>query len=251
MYSFRRLALVLALGLPAMTVVLAQNPSSTTDPAATTKQDQQAAPVQTEQQMSVQARIKARRAQRRAAAIHDTYAHSFELYANMNYLRFTPGPSAQRATMYGWDTGFTRFYSDRLGISLDGRGYYGTAYVGPNFSSITRPAISTYSVMIGPTYRFYMQPKYSISGRVLGGFAAGNFTGDTNGFGSICASSNSCLLYQDGSTFAASAGVVGEYNMTPNMAIRLASDYYVTGFGSSVQGDFGFNTGIVYRFGKK
>ena len=43
-------------------------------------------------QLSVQARIKARRAQRRAAAIHEAYSHSYEIYTGMGYLRFLPGP---------------------------------------------------------------------------------------------------------------------------------------------------------------
>ena len=42
--------------------------------------------------MSVQARIRARREQRRATAIHDAYAHHYEAYADMGYLRFKPGP---------------------------------------------------------------------------------------------------------------------------------------------------------------
>jgi len=68
--------------------------------------------------------------------------------------------------------GLTRYYSERMGVTVDGRGYYGTAYVynnGVTNSAITNPAISQYAALIGPTYRFYLQPKYSISGRVLGG----------------------------------------------------------------------------------
>ncbi len=138
---------------------------------------------QTPQQLSVQARIRARREQRRAAAIHDAYSHHYETYANMGYLRFQPGPSLQRLTFYAWDTGLTRYFSERLGVTVDGRGYYGTAYVGLNQHSLTRPAISQYDALAGPTYRFYLQPRYSIAGRVIGGFAYGNFSGDTNGFG--------------------------------------------------------------------
>ena len=36
----------------------------------------------------------------------------------------------------------TRYFNERLGITVDGRGYYGTAYVGLNSTSVTRPAIS-------------------------------------------------------------------------------------------------------------
>jgi hypothetical protein len=240
MYSFRRLALLLALSLPALSLVHAQNSSSSSSSASPN-------PDQTQQsQLSVQARIRARRAQRRATAIHDAYAHSWEAYANMGYLRFIPGPTLQRTTYYAWDTGVTRFFTERLGATVDGRGYYGTAYVGLNPSSITRPAVSTYAAMAGPTYRFYLQPRYGISARVLGGYAHGIFTGDTNGFGTL-----NGLLYPNSSTYAASASVIGDLNLTPNVALRLAPEYFFTGFGSKTQYSRGFTGGIVYRFGRQ
>ena len=58
-------------------------------------------------------------------------------------------------------------------------------------------------------------------------------------------------LYPTGSTFAASASVIGEYNLTPSLGFKLAPEYFATGFGSTVQGAFGFTGGIVYRFGKQ
>jgi hypothetical protein len=246
MRPFCRLALLLALALPAMHAVLAQSSSSTPPtPAPDAAQDQAQPANQTPQQMSVQARIRARREQRRAAAIHDAYSHRYDSWASMGYLRFSPGPYLQRLTYYAWDTGITRYSSERFGIAINGRGYYGTAYVGLNPSNITRPAISQYDVMAGPTYRFYLQPHYSIAGRVMGGYAYGNFSGDTSGFGG-----KALGLYPDGSTFAVSASVVGELNITPNVALRLAPEYLMTGFGSTLQNSLGFTGGIVYRFGK-
>ena len=250
MRSFRRLALLLALAVPAIHAVLAQS-SSSNPPTPATGQDQaqpqpQQPSDQTPQQQSVQARIRARRDQRRAAAIHDAYSHRYETWADVGYLRFKPGPSLQRLTYYAWDTGLTRYFNERLGATVDGRGYYGTAFVGLNPSNMTRPAISQYDAMGGPTYRFYLHPKYSIAGRVLAGYAYGNFSGDTNGFGG-----KTLGLYPDGATFAASASVIGEVNLTPNIGFRLAPEYFFTGFGSSMQASRGFTGGIVYRFGKQ
>ena len=245
MYSFRRLALLLAFCLPAMHAVISQSPSS--DPAPST-QDQAQPPASAQlqsQQMSVQARIKARRAQRRAAAIREVYTHLYEGYFGAGYLRFTPG-SPQRVTEYNWNVGFTRYYNERLGVTVDGRGYYGTPFVGLNQFGLTKPAISQYAAMVGPTYRFYLQPKYSISGRVMGGYAYGNFSADTNGFGSTALG-----LYPDGSTFAADASVMVEYNLTPNIGLRVAPEGLLTGFGSTLQKSLGFTGGLVYRFGKQ
>ena len=262
MHSFRRFALFLALGLPAMAVAIAQSSSSSsTNPTPTQSPDQisqnqgsqsgqaEQTTGETQGQISVQQRIRLRREQRRATAIHDAYDHKWESFADMGYQRFQPGPSLQRTTFYGWETGLTRFKSERLGYTLDGRGYDGTAYTGiygltQGYSN--RPRISEYDMLFGPTYRFYLQPKYSIAGRVMGGWAYGNFSGDTNGV------TPSLLgLYNDASTFAASASVVGEYNLSPNVGFRLAPEYFATGFGSTLQNSFGFTGGIVYRFGKQ
>jgi len=234
------------MGLPATHAVLAQSSSSNPPTQAPDQAQAKHPSADSPQQLSVQARIRARREQRRAAAIHDAYSHLYETYASIGYLRFVPGPSLQRVTLYAWDTGLTRYFSERLGVTVDGRGYYGTAFVGLNSSNITRPAISHYDVLAGPTYRFYMQPKYSISGRVMAGYAQGNFSSDTNGFGA-----KGLGLYPDGGTFAADASAIAEYNFSPSIGFRLGPDYYATGFGSTMQNSIGFTGGVVYRFGKQ
>jgi hypothetical protein len=248
MYSFRRFALLLAIVLPALQAALAQTSSSSSSSAPATPSQDSQNQAQNQGQLSVQARIKARRAQRRAAAIHDAYDHLYDIYGGAGYLRFTPGASLQRVNMYDWNVGFTRYFSERLGVTLDGRGYYGTPFIPPlqSPSGQTKPAISQYAALAGPTYRFYLQPKYSISGRVLAGFTYGNFSGDINGF-----NPTSFGLWADGSTFAASASLIAEYNIAPNLGLRVAPEYYATGFGSTIQNNLGFTAGIVYRFGKQ
>jgi hypothetical protein len=259
MHSFRRLAFLLALTFPAMPAILAQSSSSNPPaPAASpdqasqnqAAQDQAAQPAETSQQMTVQARIRLRREQRRATAIHDAYDHLYEAYVGVGFLRFTPGPTLQRTAFYGWNTGLTRSMNQRFGVNFDARGYYGIAYTGfvPGITNAanTRPKISMYNLMVGPTYRFYVQPKYSISGRVLGGLALSDFSGDTNGLGST-----SFGIYPDGYTFSAAGSIIGQYNISPEISIRLAGEDLATGFGSTLQNSFGFTSGFVYRFGKR
>jgi hypothetical protein len=248
MSSSRQLAILLALGLSTMTAVLAQSSSSNPTPEPDQAQAQPAGP--TQGQISVQARIRARRAQRRAAAIHDAYDHLYDVQVGMGYQRFRPGLKLQHATMYSWDTTVTRYFNERLGVAIDGRGTYGTAFIPPMSTqlSIYRPAITHYDVLAGPSYRFYMQPKYSISGRVMGGLSHGNFSGDT--FGDTSLSTNSGL-WKDANTYAASAGGVFEYNATPHLAVRIAPEIFITGFGSSTQYSRGFTLGLAYRFGKQ
>ena len=235
MYSFRRIALLLALAPASVFALQAQSSSSNPAPAASSSSQDQAAPAgQTQPQLSVQARIRARREARRAASIRENYDHLYEIYVGAGYLRFTPGPTLQRVNEYDWNVGFTRYFNERLGVTVDGRGYYGTPFIEPQQGDppagsvrLDKPAISQYGGLIGPTYRFYLQPKYSISGRVMAGYAYGNFTGDTNGYGTLG------VLYPDASTFAASAAVIGEYNCAPNIGLRVAPEYYLTGFFSN------------------
>ena len=143
MHSFRRFALFLALGLPAMPVAIAQSSSSSSsNPTETQSPDQisqnqgsqsgQAGQTtgETQGQISVQAAHPHAPRQRRATAIHDAYDHKWESFVDLGYQRFQPGPSLQRTTFFGWETGLTEFNSERLGYTLDGRGYDGTAYTG-------------------------------------------------------------------------------------------------------------------------
>jgi hypothetical protein len=245
MDSFRRIALLLALGLPALGAVQAQSSSSNPAPA-----DQAQAPAATQPAVSVQARIRARREQRRVAAIREAYSHLYEAYAGGGYLRFTPGSTLQRVNEYNWDLGVTRYYSERLGVTVDGRGTYGSPFIEPKTgnNNITKPAISQYAGMIGPNYRFYLQPKYSVSGRVLAGVVYGNFSGDTSNNQTL---STSLGLYPNTTTFAASASLMLDYNLTPSFAFRVAPEYVATGFGSTVQNNLGYTITAVYRFGKQ
>ena len=247
MFLFRRVALLLALGLPAAHFALAQDTTTSGSSSSQQGQPQAQQPAGAQQgSVSVQGRIKARREARRAAAIRDTYSHLYEVQLGMGYMRFTPGKDLQRTTFYAWNVDFTRFYSDRLGVTLNARGNYGTTFVYLNPYNVTKPSISMYNFMAGPQYRFYMQPKWAVSGRAMAGLAHGHFSGDTNGYGSTTVG-----MWPDSNTFAASVEVMGEYNVSPSLALRLAPEYFFTGFGSEFQASRGFKGGFVYRFGKQ
>jgi hypothetical protein len=248
---FRRLALLLALGLPAMYAAQAhaQAPDSSSSSSSQPQGQAQAQPSQpaaAQGQESVQSRIRVRREQRRAAAIHEVYSHLYEAYVGAGYMRFVLPSPLQKVNQYNWDAGFTRYYSERFGVTLDGRGIYGTAYVYNNGSNVFRPAIAEYAVMLGPTYRFYLKPRYSIAGRVMGGFLMGDFSGDANGV-----PTTQTHLYSDGYTYGVSAALMGEYNLTPAVGLRVAPEYFASGFGSTLESNYGFTASIVYRFGKQ
>jgi len=249
MFSLNRTAslLVFALFFTLPSVVFSQASSSSSEPQP--QADQPAKAAQSTGAASVQARIRARREARRAAAIHDVYGHLYEAYVGGGYERFEPGKSLQRMNEYSWDAGFTRFYSQKLGVTLDARGIYGTAFLEPSQdygTNIAHPTISEYTWMAGPTYRFILHPKYSVSGRVLGGAALGNFSGDTNRYGSAY-----FHIWPDGYGAAVSASVPVEYNLSPEIGLRLAPEYLLTTFGSTLQNSLGFTGGVAVRWGKR
>jgi hypothetical protein len=241
MFSYRRLVLLLVLGAFASQGMRAQSSSS--------QPEQPAASTPTSGSQSVQARLRARREARRVAAIHDVYSHLYEAYVGAGYTRFRPGDGLQRVHEYSWNVGVTRYFNEKLGVTIDGRGTYGTSFIGINpilNSSITNPSISQYAGMIGPTYRFILHPKYSISGRVLAGGAYGRFSGDLGPFTPAQAG-----LYSDGPSIALNVSAPFEYNVSPGVGLRVAPEYFLTNFGSTTQNSLGFTAGLVVRWGKQ
>ena len=193
-----------------------------------------------------QARVRARRQQRIAQIIQETYSHKYEVYFGGGYLRFRPGNFLQHINEASWNVGLTDYIRPKLGITGDFRGYYGAAYVGNNPYSVFEPSISQYTFLFGPQYRFYQKPRLAVSGNVLVGFAHGNFDTGTGGLpGSLIG------LYPNGTVFSISASAPIDYNLSPGLALRLTPQYLFTNFGSSTQNNLGFNAGVVYRWGKQ
>ena len=258
MFSFRRSFLTLTFAasafLASQSPALLAQASSSSQPA-----DQAPAPVPqsappaaqppSQGQISVAARIKARREQRRAAAIKEAYSHLYEIYVGSGYLRFHPGPTLQRLNEYDWNVGVSRYFNERLGVTIDARGSYGKAFIPPindPASAVPHPEISQYAGMIGPTYRFLLTPKYSVSGRILAGGGYGNFSGDLGAF-----TTASVTLYPNGATPVISASAPIEYNVSPELGLRLAPEYVFTKYGSDTQNSLGFTVGVVVRWGKQ
>ena len=207
-----------------------------------------------------QARVNARRQQRVRQIIKDTYSHKYEVYFGGNYLRFRPGASLQHNNETGWNIGAVDYLAGRLGVALDARGYYGTAFTGRNAYSVYNPSISQYTAMAGPQYRLFEGLHWGWTAQVLAGVGHGNFATGTGGLGSAPVG-----LWNDGTVLDVSPAVSVDYNLGPALAIRLTPNALFTDYGSSVltstgatqntgrsfQRNLGFNIGILYRFGRQ
>ena len=193
-----------------------------------------------------QARVEMRRRQRQQLIIQDTYSHKYEVYAGGGYLRFRPGSSLQHINEAAWNLGVTEWIRPKLGITGDFRGYYGTAFTGVNNVQVFKPSISQYTFMAGPQYRFYEGQHWGWSAQVLAGAGHGNFNTGTGGFPTSIVG-----LWPDGTSVNLSVGAAVDYNVGPGLAIRLMPNYLLSDYGSTIQHNRGFTTGIVYRWGRQ
>lgn len=193
-----------------------------------------------------QARVRARREQRTQAVIQDTYSHRYDIFFGYAYLRMRPGPSLQHANEYGWNAGLTRYYSQKLGVTLDFRGYYKNVYVGNNPYSYNHPFISNYAVMIGPQYYVRQRKAYAVSAQVLAGATRNLFYGNSASFPGTLVG-----LYPNATRFTAAIQAPVDINLGPGLAMRIAPTYNLTTWGGDVQHNLGFTLGFNYRLGRQ
>jgi hypothetical protein len=107
--------------------------------------------------------------------------------------------------------------------------------------------------MGGASYRFYAREKFAFSLQGLGGIGWGIFSGGSKGI-----PATQLGLWQDGTKPAFSIGVSADYNIQPDLALRITPTYVATTFSSApgapsvaVQNNLGLNVGVIYRFGKR
>jgi opacity protein-like surface antigen len=254
LFQFRRFFPVLAL-IGASTLAASAQSTDATQNTQTATEAQQIATPQPQQQSTqqralvlreAQQRVMARRHLRERQVIQDTYTHKYEVYGGGGYLRFRPGHDLQHNTNAAWNAGVTDWFHGKLGATIDARGYYGTAITDNYEYQVFKPAISQYTFMAGPQYRFFEGLHWGWSAQVLAGVAHNNFSTGTGGFPATLVG-----LYPDANKLAVSAGAAVDYNLSPVLALRLMPNYLMTTYGSDVQENLGFTVGIVYRFGRQ
>jgi hypothetical protein len=203
----------------------------------------------------------ANRKSRIERTIAETYSHRFEVAGGGGYLRFQSGSALQKNNEITFFMTGTYFLNPKLGIIADVRGAYGNAKIGnpvtptsPNLGY--NPKISEYPFMGGVAYRVYAKEKFAASVTAEGGAAIGKFDGDAKGF-----QSKDIGVWQSTTKPVFSLGLNLDYNLYPNLAFRVSPTYVGTFFRldpadtlhgppGTIQNNFGFNAGLVYRFGK-
>jgi hypothetical protein len=201
----------------------------------------------------------ANRKARAQRMIAETYGHRYEVAGGGGYLRFDSGAPQRNNEVTFFMTG-TYFLNPKLGIVGDIRGAYGNAKIGNNIQSPTtlgfNPQISEYPFLGGVAYRLVTKEKFAVSATAEGGVALGKFDGGAKGL-----TSAELGVWQSLTKPAFSLGANFDYNFYPNLAFRVSPTYVGTFFRrdptdtvhgppGTIQNNFGFNMGIVYRFGK-
>jgi hypothetical protein len=202
------------------------------------------------QQKRARRETNASREARIAHTVQETYSNRYEVFGGGGFLRFTPGADLKKMNEISWAASTTYFLNWKLGITGSAQGSFGRAQSLQGYENynvyINNPQINEYFFMAGPTYRFYTKEKFALSGTAQAGAAWGIFGGGSKGIPPATLG-----LWNDSTRLGWSLGLSGDYNFYPNLAFRVTPTYIGTNFGSKIQSNFGFNAGVVYRFGRQ
>ena len=142
------------------------------------------------------------------------------------YLRFRSGEYTRKNNEITWATAFNYYLNRKLAVVGDARGSFGNAHaITNNIYGVYKPQINEYTFMGGVSYRFYAKEKLAVSAQGLGGTGWGIFSGGSKGI-----PGPDLGLWNDGFRPAFSAGVSADYNLYPNLAVRVYSHLGRTNF---------------------
>jgi hypothetical protein len=180
----------------------------------------------------------------------ETYTHRWEIGGGGGFLRFRSGEATQKNSEIGFWMNGTYYLSEKLGVTGEVRGFYGNGKI-PNYNPfaalVGNPQISEYPFLAGPTYRFRLRQHTAVSAFALGGTAIGKFDSASKGV----PASQLGFWPSTSARPAFSVGANFDLNFYPNLAFRVTPNYLGTTFGGNLQNNWGFNMGLVYRFGRQ
>lgn len=194
------------------------------------------------------------------------YNHRWDLYGGLAYTNFLAGPALiQRSNLGGWEAAGTYWFDWHWGLAGDARQYIGTSGVFPNEGgppapivckpfqvtcynnpTVTGPRIMQYYFMAGPEYRMFRRARGSATVHALFGNAYGIFdAANLHGL-----NVQTIGLFATQWTFGSAFGGTFDYNYTPRIAFRVQSDMLMTHYGGTMQQNFAFSVGPIFRLGK-
>ncbi len=184
------------------------------------------------------------------AGVH--YDYRWELYGGLAYSHFNAGASLiQGSNLGGFDIQGARWFTQRLGVAANVRGYYGTSGVQPNPYLIRGPFVSEHMFLVGPEYRGPSNQHVSMTLHALFGGAYGSFDSALKDQNGNPVPPSALGLFSNQFTFGSAIGGSIDLNRSPRLAFRISPDATLTDFGSAgIHEQFAISVGLVYRLGK-
>ena len=187
----------------------------------------------------------ANRKARIARTVQDTYTHRWEVGGGPGYIRFRSGQFQKRDSQIAFWASSMYTLTPRLGVVAIATGGFGSARIGNTVQNAVDPQIQDYAFMAGPSYRLVAREKYAVSAYATGGASYGRFsTGPHDYLPQVVG------IWPSGYAAAFSAGANFDYNLYPNLALRVSPNYLGTTFGNTLQSNKAINFGVIYRFGR-
>ncbi|HEX6878746.1 MAG TPA: outer membrane beta-barrel protein [Terriglobales bacterium] len=150
-----------------------------------------------------------------------------EVFGGYQWTSVDFGSGVDRQNFNGWNAAVSGYFNQNFGITADFSGAY---------KSEAGASLNVYSYMFGPTLRAPMEKATPFVHALFGGARA---NASASGFGSL--GSDSAFAYAIGGGF--------DYDMSPNVAVRVVQfDYLGTRFGGENQKNFRYSGGIVFKF---
>lgn len=179
------------------------------------------------------------------------YDNKYDVYGGFASYHANAGPQLLGgANLGGFDLQGTRWFSTRLGITANARGYYGTIGVSPNPYGIKGPFIMEHMGLGGVSYRAKMGKPATLVFHALAGVDYGDFT---HALGNLPPPASGPVppaavgLFNNQASFAMALGGSLDLNRSPQLAFRISPDYVFTNFGGIQQNEFAISVGIIYR----
>ena len=172
------------------------------------------------------------------------YREKYDIYVGFASSHFNAGPALiPGANLGGFDIQGTRWLRRRLGVTANGRGYYGTTGVVPNPYNIHGPFVYEHLFMGGVSYRGPKSEHAALTFHALAGGSYGVFTSAIN----PGLTGPNLGLFNNGLAFATALGGSLDLNRSAKFSLRISPDYLLTRFGGVSQNEFAISVGVLYR----
>lgn len=181
-----------------------------------------------------------------------TYDNKYEIYGGLNFMNFMGGQHLpKRMNMGGGEVLATYWVTKKLGAGLDYRGEAGTTpvFASAGIYNLSRPLVYMNMLMAGAEYRGPKNQYVAIDYHAFFGASKGVFD--------VSRSANEPFffsytgLYTNRTKPIAALGGSLDFNISKNMAVRLAPDLILEHFGTGTRQFVAVSGGVIYRFGKR